>query len=46
MANVILLIMYISAQFNGNITVKKNIQKDWSAPTFKALNNVNCFDFK
>ena len=26
--------------------VKKNVPKIWSTPSFKALNNLNFFDFK
>ena len=34
------------SQYNGNLTGKKNVLKVRPTPSFKALKNVNFFDFK
>ena len=39
---VLLKILVCKPQFNGNIPGKKNV---WSTPLFRALKNINVFDF-
>jgi hypothetical protein len=42
-----LKICVLLSQFNGKSTGEKiNVLKDWSIPSFKALKNINVFDFK